>query len=282
MTSPASRRSAASIEDAYGSSTWSRIASKRPCSWPATGVSGVVEVQRGAVVDQPEAVVPPEEVRVLRRAIDVRHERVEPDDVGGEVGIGGGAGGRAERQRARQEVDAEVEPVAREQQVLDLGVGLGAADRGVELDQRRAPAPEARAPARALPRRSRRRAPSAPWPAPRNLRTYSPSSSASTSAGSDPPSRSGVTYLVAVTVRIRASVATWRPQGSGVRRGLASGEAGGLTPTCATGSHRGAARACGALQGVRARCATPDPGRVWRAIRPAVVARSATPLPGPG
>src|SRR4051794_27771745 len=40
-----------------------------------------------------------------------------------------------------------------------------------------------------------------PWPAPRNLSTYSPSSSASTIAGSDPPSRSGVTYRVAVTVR---------------------------------------------------------------------------------
>src|SRR3954462_7860113 len=40
-----------------------------------------------------------------------------------------------------------------------------------------------------------------PWPAPRNFRTYRPSSSASTSPGIDPPSRSGVTYRVAVTVR---------------------------------------------------------------------------------
>ena len=32
-----------------------------------------------------------------------------------------------------------------------------------------------------------------PWPAPRNFSTYSPSSSASTMAGSEPPSRSGVT-----------------------------------------------------------------------------------------
>ena len=46
-----------------------------------------------------------------------------------------------------------------------------------------------------------------PWPAPSSLTTYSPSSSASTSAGSDPPSRRGVTYRVAVTVRsIAASV----------------------------------------------------------------------------
>src|SRR5215216_1055648 len=41
-----------------------------------------------------------------------------------------------------------------------------------------------------------------PCPAPRNLSTYIPSSSASMIAGSDPPSRNGVTYLVAVTVLI--------------------------------------------------------------------------------
>ncbi len=35
-----------------------------------------------------------------------------------------------------------------------------------------------------------------------NLRTYIPSSSASTMAGSDPPSRRGITYLAAFTVRI--------------------------------------------------------------------------------
>lgn len=41
-----------------------------------------------------------------------------------------------------------------------------------------------------------------PWAAPRNLTTYRPSSSASTSPGSEPPSRNGVTYRVARTVRI--------------------------------------------------------------------------------
>src|SRR5258708_7265451 len=38
-----------------------------------------------------------------------------------------------------------------------------------------------------------------PCPAPRNLSTYKPSSSASMIAGRDPPSRSGVTYRLAVT-----------------------------------------------------------------------------------
>jgi hypothetical protein len=36
-----------------------------------------------------------------------------------------------------------------------------------------------------------------------NLSTYMPSSSASTIAGSDPPSRKGVIYRVAITVRQR-------------------------------------------------------------------------------
>ena len=46
----------------------------------------VMEVQCGAVVDQPEPLVPDEQVRVPRRAVDVRHERVEPDDVGSLLG----------------------------------------------------------------------------------------------------------------------------------------------------------------------------------------------------
>jgi hypothetical protein len=48
-------------------------------------VLGVMEVERRAVVDQPEPVVPPEQVRVLRRPVDVRREGVEPDDVRGEL-----------------------------------------------------------------------------------------------------------------------------------------------------------------------------------------------------
>ena len=91
--------------------------------------------------------------------------------VGGEVGIGRRAGGGAERQRAGQEVDAEVQPGARREQILDLGIGLGAAERRVELDEREL--------GHAKPERARQlagddlgdRAPSAPCPAPRNLRT---------------------------------------------------------------------------------------------------------------
>src|SRR3954454_14518657 len=44
-----------------------------------------------------------------------------------------------------------------------------------------------------------------PCPAPRNFTTYVPSSSPATMAGSEPPSRSGITYSVAVMVRIIGS-----------------------------------------------------------------------------
>jgi hypothetical protein len=96
----------------------------------------VVEVEGGAVVDQPQPSVPDEQVRVPRGAVDVRDERVEPDDLGRAVRVGVRVGRGRERQRARQEVHAQVRSRARQQEVLDLRVGLGAPDRRVELDDR--------------------------------------------------------------------------------------------------------------------------------------------------
>ena len=81
--------------------------------------------------------MPDEQVRVLRRAVGVRDERVEPDDVGREVGVDHLARrrrGRVERQRAGQEVHPEVQPAALPDQVVDLLVGLGVAERRVDLD----------------------------------------------------------------------------------------------------------------------------------------------------
>ena len=70
-------------------------------SCPGSRSRRVVEVERGAVVDQPQPAVPEQQVRVLRGAVDVRHERVEPDDVGGELGVGRRADRRAERAARR-------------------------------------------------------------------------------------------------------------------------------------------------------------------------------------
>ena len=96
-------------------------------------------------------------------------------------------------ERAGQEVDAEVEARAGADQVLDLGVRLGARQLRIELARAPAPAPAARARGPARRPRSRPTSAFGPCPAPRNLTTYRPSSSASTSPGSEPPSRSGVT-----------------------------------------------------------------------------------------
>ncbi len=60
--------------------------------------------------------------------------RSEPGS-GPAAGLNGSAPG--------QEVHAEVEPAAREQQVLDLGVGLRPTDDGVELEQHELRNPEA-------------------------------------------------------------------------------------------------------------------------------------------
>ena len=97
-------------------------------------VPRMVEVQRGTVVDEPELAMPDQQVRVARGAIDVAHERVEPDDRRGERGI------RLvdhwiERDRSRQVVEREVEAAARADQVLDFRVGLGAREVGIELDE---------------------------------------------------------------------------------------------------------------------------------------------------
>ena len=51
---------------------------------------GVVDVERGAVVDQPRPAVPDEQVRVLGGSVRVRRQGVEPDDIGGERGIDDG------------------------------------------------------------------------------------------------------------------------------------------------------------------------------------------------
>jgi hypothetical protein len=87
------------------------------------------------VVDQPEALVPEEQVRILCGPVHVRHERVEPHDLRRERGIDSEASGRRVGGGARQEVEPEVLAPARREQLLDLRVGLGQPQRRVDLDQ---------------------------------------------------------------------------------------------------------------------------------------------------
>src|SRR5258705_6699446 len=80
----------------------------------------VMDVERGAVVDEPRPAVPDEHVGIFRRAVRVGDKGVEPDDVSGPVRIRHDVRGRVERQRAGQEVEPDVLPDARDDQVLDL------------------------------------------------------------------------------------------------------------------------------------------------------------------
>jgi hypothetical protein len=93
----------------------------------------MVEVQRGAVVDDPHAVVPAQQVGVAPGPVDVRDERVEPQDPRADPL-------RAARQlavvaeRSRQEIDAEVGSGAGVEQVLHLFVGFVARNCRVEVE----------------------------------------------------------------------------------------------------------------------------------------------------
>ena len=67
-------------------------------------------------------------------SVRVGHERVEPDEIGGERRIHVRPRGRVERQRSGQEVEPEVEATAVPDEVLQLLVGLGVAEAGVDVD----------------------------------------------------------------------------------------------------------------------------------------------------
>ena len=139
----ARRASASAIEPANGSSTWSRMAGKRSPAL-ATGSPGAWCTYSAApwsISHRPWCQRSRLGLRGVRSTLSTK--RVEPHDVGGQLGLWRAL--RRERQRAGQEVHAEVDPAAGGDQLLDLGVGLGGAQRGVELHRARARAPAARA-----------------------------------------------------------------------------------------------------------------------------------------
>ena len=87
------------------------------------------------MVDQPRAPVPVDEVGVRDGPVRVRDERVQPDDIGRHGRVDDRRGGRVERQGAGQEVEAEVDATAPVDEVLQLLVGLGVAEPGIDIDE---------------------------------------------------------------------------------------------------------------------------------------------------
>src|SRR5438067_5027095 len=94
-----------------------------------------MEVERGAVVDEPGLVLPDKYVRVLSRAIHVRNQRVEPDNVRGKLRQDPPAvGDRVEPGRAGKIAEAEIQAAAPLQEVLDLSVRLSEPEAFGKLD----------------------------------------------------------------------------------------------------------------------------------------------------
>ncbi len=87
------------------------------------------------MVDQVELATPAEQVRVARRAVDIRDEGIEPDDSGSQVGIDRAIRNGIEGERAREIGEAEILADASPQDVLDLRVGLTLAESRVEVHQ---------------------------------------------------------------------------------------------------------------------------------------------------
>ena len=96
---------------------------------------GVLAVERGAVVDQPQAAVPDQQVGVLRRAVDVGGQRIEPDDRRGQLRVGRRARGRRVGERAGQEVEPDVAARARAISSWISGSGSARAELRVDLHE---------------------------------------------------------------------------------------------------------------------------------------------------
>src|SRR5690606_12598519 len=97
-------------------------------------IVGMMKVQRGSVIDQPEVSVPDEHVRVAGRAIDIRNEGIEPDDSRRQPAVDL-IDDRIEGNGAGQIVEPQIQAAARADEILDFGIGLCASQLGVELDE---------------------------------------------------------------------------------------------------------------------------------------------------
>jgi hypothetical protein len=117
---------------------------------------------------------PHHQVRVAGGAVGVGDEGVEPDEARGEVGVDQLPGGeRVEVERALQVAQRHVGPGALAQEVLDLGVALGAPELVGQLErgERGTGKPSAAA---SPPTTSSAMSTRAPWPGAAELRHPEP------------------------------------------------------------------------------------------------------------
>jgi hypothetical protein len=95
----------------------------------------VMKIERRAVIDEVQRLVPAQQIRIAGGAVHVGHEGVEPHRGGRQFGVRGIARGRVEHHGAGQEVHAQVDAHAGVQQGADFGVGLVASQRGIDFDE---------------------------------------------------------------------------------------------------------------------------------------------------
>ena len=191
MTSGARLPSAAAIEPASGSSTWSRIRSNGCRAW-AAGSRQVWWTYSAA----PWSISHRRPCQTRRfglrgRPVDVRDQGVEPDDAGGEVRVE--ARSRPVGEGAGQEVEAEIGPGLRASSSWISRVRLGrrrAPDRARRGRSRGRAAQGARPISPAI---SSATSALGPWPAPRNFDDVQAVVVGLDQAGSEPPSRRAVT-----------------------------------------------------------------------------------------
>lgn len=98
-------------------------------------VEAVVEVERRAVVDEPGAFVPDQQIGVPGGAVDVGDEGIEEHDLRRRQRVGARARDGIVGDAARQVVEAQVQARAAVEGVEDLRVRLGRGERTVELDE---------------------------------------------------------------------------------------------------------------------------------------------------
>src|SRR5690606_24883718 len=92
----------------------------------------VVEVKSGAVINQPQFLVPHQHICVSHRAVNIGCERIQPNNLRCQE-RGDLRGCRIESYCTRQEVQSQVETLAFFQQILYFFITFSASKSGIEM-----------------------------------------------------------------------------------------------------------------------------------------------------